>query len=84
MQKYRKKPIVIEAMEITEDLFTDPHPNDKHIVGLVYDPLAKQVHIKTLMGTMSGGIGDFIIHGLKDEYYPCQKEVFEASYELAE
>jgi hypothetical protein len=81
IKKYRKKPVIIEAVQITEGTFKDPHPNPEHIVGLVYDPINKQVQIPTLEGTMVGNIGDYIIKGVKGEYYPCKPDIFEETYE---
>lgn len=39
------------------------------------------IHINTLGGTMRGDIGDFIIKGIKEEFYPCKPDIFEATYE---
>lgn len=79
--KFRKKPVVIEAVQITDATFDDPHPNPTHIVGVVYDPVARVVHIHTLEGEMTGQIGDWIITGVKGEIYPCKPDIFEATYE---
>ena len=38
--------------------------------------------VETLEGTMKGNAGDYLIRGIKGEEYPCQKDIFEASYEL--
>lgn len=38
-----------------------------------------QVH--TLEGTMTGKAGDYLVEGIKGERYPCDREVFEESYE---
>jgi len=84
MARYRKKPVVIEAVQITEDTFSAPHPNPEHIVGVVYDPIQKSVFIPTLEGTMRGNLGDWIITGVKGELYPCKPDVFEATYEPVE
>ncbi|NTU74470.1 hypothetical protein HGB07_10190, partial [Candidatus Roizmanbacteria bacterium] len=39
------------------------------------------VHIKTLEGVMTGSIGDWIIKGIKDEFYPCKPEIFKLTYD---
>jgi len=39
--------------------------------------------VETLEGTMHGNAGDWLICGLKGEYYPCKPDIFEASYEVA-
>lgn len=81
MKKYRKKPVVIQAVQITDSTFDAPHPNDEHIKGVVYDPINRVAIVKTLEGTMKGEIGDWLIVGIKGEVYPCKSDIFEATYE---
>ena len=40
------------------------------------------VVIPTLEGNMNASIGDYIIKGLRGEFYPCKPDVFEKKYEL--
>jgi hypothetical protein len=91
--KYRKKPIVIEAVQWTGLNLEEV----KLFVGesLQYDiidtaweagkgmPYVNMV-IKTLEGDHICSRGDFIIKGVKGEFYPCKPDIFEATYELAE
>lgn len=81
MNQFRKKPVVIEAVQITDKTFDDPHPNDSHISGVMYDQASRQATIKTLEGVMTAGIGDWIIRGLKGELYPCKDEIFRLTYD---
>lgn len=81
MLKFRKNPVVIEAVQITDATFDDPHPNPAHLPGVVYNPKLRRVSIKTLEGTTRGDIGDWIIRGIKGEIYPCKPDVFAATYE---
>lgn len=81
MAKYRKKPIVIEAVQVTDATFSDAHPNPEHIKGIVYDPVKKEARISTLEGIMVASLGDWIIKGIKGEFYPCKPDIFEATYE---
>lgn len=83
MAKYRKKPVVIEAVQITDNTFDAPHPNPEHVEGVVYNPVNRNVHIRTLEGVMIGNIGDWIITGIKGEKYPCKPDIFDATYEPA-
>ena len=83
MAKFRKKPVVIEAVQITNATFDAPHPNPEHIQGLIYDPVQRAVFIKTLEGEMRGDLGDWIITGVKGERYPCKPDIFQATYEPA-
>jgi hypothetical protein len=79
--KFRKKPVVIEATQVTDTTFDAPHPNPEHIVGVVYDPLKRCAYIDTLEGRMTASLGDWIIRGVKGELYPCKPDIFEATYE---
>lgn len=80
MKKFRKKPVVIEAVQITDATFDAPHPNDEHIPGVLYDPVARCVFIDTTEGRMRGDLGDWIIKGVKGELYPCKPDIFAATY----
>lgn len=81
MPKYRKKPVVIEAVQ-----FTGTKENYAEIlkfcpyVGI----LPKCLLIKTLEGTHKANHGDWIIKGVKGEFYPCKPDIFEMTYELVE
>lgn len=80
-QRYRKKPIEVEAVQITAATFDDPHPNPAHIPGVVYDHVTRCAFIKTLEGEMRADLGDWIIKGVKGELYPCKPDIFEATYD---
>lgn len=41
MAKFRKKPVVIEAVQITDATFDAPHPNQEHVSGVIYDPVSR-------------------------------------------
>lgn len=83
--KYRKKPIVIEAMlwKGTRGSFVSivTFMGNKNI-GVSRD--FKLLDIKTLEGNMLANIGDYIIKGVKGEFYPCKPDIFEKTYELVE
>lgn len=86
--KYRKKPVVIEAMHLNRDNTPDSVafwcggrvtiPEGKHFTG---GPLV--IEIDTLEGTMTAQEGDFIIKGVQGEFYPCKPDIFNATYEPA-
>lgn len=84
MKKYRKKPVVIEAIQLTDSAFDAPHPNPEHIVGVTYDPFTRRAYIDTLEGQMAAQVGDYIIRGVKGELYPCKPDIFAATYEAVE
>jgi hypothetical protein len=90
VKKYRKKPVVIEAVQITDATFDDPHPNDTHIHGVTYDPARRCVLVPTLEDGPNGeakhyaSLGDWIIRGIKGELYPCKPDIFAATYDEVE
>ena len=84
MPYYRKKPVVIEAIQYTGGI----HSADKVIAwaiergagpGMRYVRLGNTVDIKTLEGTMSADPGDWIIRGLAGEFYSCKPDIFEVT-----
>ena len=81
MAKYRKRPVVIEAVQVTDATFDDPHPNPTHIAGVIYDPSQRCAWIQTLEGIMRADLGDLIIKGVAGEFYPCKPDIFKATYE---
>jgi hypothetical protein len=88
---YRKKPVVIHAVQLVED-------NPGAIVGWINHQggdafmrggngggaIGGTVAIKTLEGTMWAEQGDWIIRGVAGEFYPCKPDIFEATYDRAE
>ena len=83
MAKFRKKPVVIEAM-----LFTNEAKNRvfNWVTGdraPAFDAGGSPVlKIETLEGTMTAVIGDWIIKGVEGEFYPCKPSVFDATYDM--
>lgn len=80
--KFRKRPVVIEAFRYN----IDPRPDwfqDKVSSNEIVTYESGCV-IKTLEGCMTGLEGDWIIKGIKGEFYPCKPDIFEATYEAAE
>jgi len=84
--KYRKKPVVIEAMQLpaideeaSYDLIAFLNEMDREWES------AKDgsIIIHTLEGDHEGMPGDFIIRGVAGEYYPCKLDIFELTYEPA-
>lgn len=82
---YRKKPIVIEAMQLNmrnRDKILD---FAKGYITLKWDDgYLVGAYVQTLEGCMYATYGDYIIRGVNGEYYPCKPSVFEKTYELAE
>ena len=85
MGKYRKKPVVIEAIQVTENLLPrqvrEFYPDA--ITARNGETGRMSVHIETLEGTMIAMPDDWIIKGVKGEFYPCKPDIFDATYEPA-
>lgn len=83
MAKYRKKPVVIEAVEYT-GTFDEKLAEwcGGRIVGLGQG-FAK-IEIDTLEGVVTASPGDYIIRGVQGEFYPCKPDIFDATYERVE
>ncbi len=83
MSKFRKKPVVIEAIQFKGD--ENMGEIDSFMDGQNgFQAWPDRVVIKTLEGIMYGDIGDWIIKGVKGEFYPCKPDIFEATYEAVE
>ncbi len=87
-EKFRKKPIVIEAMQYTEKPTRDNAEQANSIVVWVGGSPSRidwagggALEILTLEGTMRANVGDWIIKGVKGEFYPCKPDIFEETYE---
>lgn len=88
MPKFRKKPVVIEAVEIRRenyDAILDLGHGSKAetlYMGWETDPVF--VKVPTLEGEMIGSAGDYLIKGVAGELYPCKADIFAATYESVE
>lgn len=82
VKKYTKKPVTVEAVQWTGDnrkdiwdfctlsyFNTDFETGDLHLM------------IQTLEGTMEASVGDYIIKGIKGEFYPCKPDIFLLTYD---
>lgn len=83
MAKYRKKPVLIEAVQFDPSKewpeCVEPwHPDKPRPRDMSWG------YIETLEGKMSVRAGDWIITGVKGEKYPCRADIFEATYEPAD
>lgn len=77
--KFRKKPVIIDAIKFTGD-------NNMAIQQFLGSQLVSngdiaEILIPTLEGEMKAVVGDWIIKGVKGEFYPCKPDVFEMTYE---
>lgn len=93
IKQYRKKPIVIRAVQWTGSNHREMHdfllgnPDEymktrgEHF-EIDHTKVEGGLVIKTKEGGMAATVGDYIIKGIAGEYYPCKPEIFEATYEL--
>jgi hypothetical protein len=91
MAKFRKKPVVIEAEQFHKDVLPLPFSGNGNPVqfgcgcgeNLVCSFCGK-FYIETLEGRHVVSDGDFVIRGVKGEFYPCKPDIFAATYEPVE
>lgn len=85
MMKFRKKPVVIEAREVIDDMYVIEDIAKWCLGSLQWDEDGDpRIIIQTLEGAMTAHIGDWVIKGVKEEFYPCKPDIFEATYEKVE
>lgn len=78
VRKYRKKPVVIEAIRFTTvEALKKAFPD----ISIHKKTKVEKIYVQTLEGKMEISEGDYIIKGIKGEYYPCKPDVFRESYE---
>ena len=83
MPYYRKKPVVIEAVQWLGPN-NPPHPEVVEYTD-VEAPMGERgrYYVNTLEGPLRVSPGDWIIKGIKGEHYPCKPDIFAATYEAA-
>ena len=96
MNQYRKKPIVVEAFQMTPERREDNRdwpewlnrawngdPGEPGTVSPAFMARGgRHLEINTLEGVMRIEWGDWIIRGVQGELYPCKPDIFMASYEV--
>lgn len=87
--KYKKKPVIIEAVEFKGFLEDDDFSErpDWLLKAIYDDNIVKffdkpgLLTINTLEGPIYASPGDFIIKGIQGEIYPCKPDIFKQTYE---
>ena len=93
--KYRKKPVVIEARQLTPETAEEigawcgampcKHESySSYLWGWALNINERTLRIPTLEGDMSANVGDWVIQGIAGEFYPCKPDIFEMTYERVE
>jgi hypothetical protein len=83
MPMFKKKPVVIEAVRYTGDNYAELQ---EFLTGARETTTGPAQHsdrmvISTLEGDLNASPGDWIIKGVKGEFYPCKPDIFEALYD---
>lgn len=90
VQKYQKKPVVIEAIQfdgfnadeikafVGDSCDVEYIGEEAHKLGQA--PMAARITIHTLEGNMNVSISDYVIKGVKGEFYPCKPNIFIDTY----
>ncbi len=85
IKKYRKKPVEVEAMKFTGENYKEIRDwtggTKDRTVALDSKNDGLRVKIRTLEGTMEAKEGDYIVKGVKGEFYPVKPEIFHETYE---
>jgi len=79
MAKYRKKPVIIDAIKFDKYVTPEMVRNELGANPIVFE--APYFYIDTLEGRMEVSIGDYVMKGIKGEFYPCKPDIFEGSYD---
>lgn len=76
--KYRKKPVVVEAIQ-----YNGKNKLEIQVfMNMDIDKVYKGLIIPTYGGYVFASIGDYIIKGVEGEFYPCKPDIFEKTYEM--
>lgn len=90
-QKWVKKPVVIEAMRLTDEnggkvvQWVNDHFADEGVANLRGGPGGGSRNASVLLSTVEGVVqaspGDWVVRGVQHEFYPCKPDIFAATYE---
>ena len=80
VKKYRKKPVIIEAIQWNGKNLAEID----NFVGGSLKMEGSSLVIHTLEGDMEASINDYIIKGVNGEFYPCRPDIFDKTYERAQ
>ena len=90
MAKYRKKPVVVEAVQVTAEMRRNYGPFPEWALPSMAGGRTEKIvnsewlSVVTLEGEMNVSDGDWLIRGVKGEVYPCKPDIFAATYEPVE
>jgi hypothetical protein len=84
INKYIKKPIIIEAIQLTDKTQKECYAFLGNNIMLDWATDGTFINIKTLEGGLRASMNDWIIKGINGEFYPCKPDIFEKTYEKVE
>ena len=79
VQNFRKKPVVIQAVQLTNDNVLEAF---RWCDAMEWSTDPAELKIKTLEGVMTASEGDYIICGVSGEFYPCKPDIFAKTYDV--
>lgn len=96
IQQFRKKPVVIEAVQLSwknwgdladfmPGIISENNPgrlSDEYSDTCGEPPQYIEITIPTLEGNHIAKHGDWIIKGVQGEFYPCKPDIFALTYDL--
>lgn len=80
MTQFRKKPVVINAVQFNPEQ-TNQSELLAHLEGCPWQMEGRGIRIPTLEGDHIASPGDWIVKGIKGEFYPVKPDIFVATYE---
>ena len=85
IKKYVKKPLVVEALKWNGNNRSEVFDfcSLSHVT-YEYGSSTPKLVIQTLEGPMTASVGDYIIKGIKNEFYACKPDVFKLTYDSVE
>lgn len=81
VNRYKTKPCVIEAIQYNGSNVEEI----RNFIGESFEvKTIEGIYVRTIEGIMKASVGDYIIKGLRGEFYPCKQKVFKRKYEVIE
>ena len=88
VKKYKKKPIPIEALQWTGDNYKEIWDFLKDVSNHYFEEtendvgdIINELYIVTLEGSHKATVGDYIIKGVRGDFYPCKEDIFLETYD---
>ena len=82
-ERFTKKPVTIEAVRFEDNAesLTELSEFTGKTLRVNYTTEVPFLVVETLEGYMKASVGDWVIRGVKDEFYPCKPDIFAETYE---